>query len=199
MPWLIFRDEDMLWLRTRCRNQWTNETKSAAKFKSREEAEHQAARFAVPGVLHYIELSGNDIYRARVTPRGALSTQERRQEQTRLAEERAEQERDDLPYRTMAVRLLFGPDMPDGIVNPYYVGSACVVGREQYRARTQLVDDLARRLRSGEAQPPRYDNGAIALPLPRRSQDNPLRYLALESPNSNWLARVIRKKENRRE
>jgi hypothetical protein len=198
MPWLIFRDADMLWLKTRCRNQWTNETKSAAKFKSREEAEHQAQRFAVPGVLHYIELSGNDIYRSRVTPRGALSTQERRQEQTRLAEEAAERERDDLPYRMMAVRLLFGQDMPDGIVNPYYVGSACVVGREQYRKRTMMVDALAGMLKSGEAQPPRFDNGAIALPLPRKSQDNPLRYLAIESPDSNWIARVNRKGESRR-
>jgi hypothetical protein len=102
----------------------------------------------------------------------------------------------ELPYRIMAARLLFGPDMPEGIANPYYHREKSPPeSLEAVRLRRGMVDSLAAKLQSGEAQPPRDADGSIVLPLPRRrDHSSELIGFAIEPRNSNYQAAVRRER-----
>ena len=62
MPWLIFRDSDDLWLRTRSARHWIDDKRHAVKFATREDAEAFVKQHSVEGRLYYIELSLTECY-----------------------------------------------------------------------------------------------------------------------------------------
>ena len=62
MPWLIFRDSDDLWLRTRSARHWIDDKRHAVKFPTREDAEAFVKQHSVEGRLYYIELSLTECY-----------------------------------------------------------------------------------------------------------------------------------------
>lgn len=209
MPWLVFRESDDKYLGGRRRVVWTRRIESATRFKSRLDAEATIMRLKIAEKMFCLEVSYKEILgRDPLPTRAPVSLAEkqyraevaqRRREENARAEsrKRIEQERQemqDVPYRTMATRLLFGDDMPPGIENPYFLGMTCTDQRRTRRAEMLAkIDDLAAKLKSGEAQPPRYVNGDIALPLPRRNQQDPLRLLTMEARSSNFMSRVDHK------
>jgi hypothetical protein len=194
MPWLIFNDDDKYMRRNGKRITWVLKTRLAAKYETRAIAEYHAFKLLPTTQWWTIELSMHEVnpkYKDTDKP-SAPKTAEQLAEMW-ADKDFTDEEKHELPYRTMATRLLFGEEMPTGIHNPYYVGGAQEGSRPRADARV-LVDRLAARLMSGEAKPPRDADGDIALPLPRKrgAVIDGVSVLR-ESLNSTWKASCERK------
>ena len=163
MPWLIFRDSDDLWLRTRSARHWTDDKRNAVKFPTREDAEAFVRQHTVEGKLYYIELSHRECYgtekpvgaplKAKKNIHGGESAAAIRQ---RRHEEASDLDPREIEARRDAVRLVMSPTVLGGGRNRRCIDkcSAKIVGR--------AVDVVAAKLMRGTY---RYDH----LPVRRSS------------------------------
>ena len=155
MPWLIFRDSDDLWLRTRSARHWIDDKRHAVKFPTREDAERLVNEHSVEGKLYYIELSMRECYgtpkpvgppvKAVKKIHGGESAAAIRQ---RRHEEASDLDPREIEARRDAVRLVMFPTIPGGGRNRRCIEkcSAKIVGR--------AVDVVAAKLMRGKY---RYD------------------------------------------
>jgi len=155
MPWLIFRDSDDLWLRTRSARHWIDDKRHAVKFPTREDAEAFVKQHSVEGKLYYIELSLTECYgtpkpvgppfKALKKIHGGESAAAIRQ---RRHEEASDLDPREIEARRDAVRLVMFPTIPGGGRNRRCIEkcSAKIVGR--------AVDVVAAKLMRGAY---RYD------------------------------------------
>ena len=155
MPWLIFRDSDDLWLRTRSARHWTDDKRHAVKFPTREDAEAFVGQHSFEGKLYYIELSLTECYGKEKPVRAPLKAKKNIHggESVAAIRQRRHEEASDLDPREIearrdAVRLVMFPTIIGGGRNRRCIDkcSAKVVGR--------AVDVVAAKLMRGTY---RYD------------------------------------------
>ena len=194
MPWLIFNEDDRYMRRRNGRITWLTSPRLAEKYETKTIAEYYADKYLLNAKWWVIELSAKDINPKLKEPEPKPNAKTAEEIAALWADkDMSDDEKDELPHRIMATRLLFGEDMPPNSVNPYYVGGAQENNRPRYAAR-KLVDALAARLMSGEALPPRDSDGDIALPIPRiRGAVIDGVSIMRESLNSTWKAACERK------
>jgi hypothetical protein len=198
MPWVVFdANGNYLFLKAG-KEAWTKLGRKARLFGSRDAAESFAINRVKVKQWWVIELALHELD-PRIGQRPKASAKIRTAKEIAdcyTEREVTKEEIIELPYRIMAARLLFGPDMPEGVKNPYYhrAKSPCD-SLEAVRLRRRLVDQLAAKLQNGEAKPPVYDNGKIALPLPRRrDHSSELVGFAIEPRESKYQAAVRRER-----
>jgi hypothetical protein len=198
MPWVVFDVAGNYLSLKGGKEAWTKLGRKARLFGSRDVAEAFATERVKLKQWWLIELALHELD-PRIGQRPKASAK------IRTAKEIADCYTDgkmtddeiiELPYRIMAARLLFGPDMPEGIKNPYYHRAKPPCDSlEAVRLRRGMVDHLAAKLQSGEAQPPRDAEGSIVLPLPRRrDHSSELVGFAIEPRDSNYQAAVRRER-----